>query len=476
MLNFIIWRLNRKLLHKIRRNILMKKLIFTSFIVLSATFFFSCATLDSFTSKVSSATKSVSKGYVTPESYDEAYSYRTDTPYKSIQLLLKDKNLESLRTGKPSEYVKKACESISSMAKNDFEKVKMAHDFVAILVSYDAANFWAGTVPDQEYTTVIKTKTAVCEGYANTFKKFCDTLGITCQKISGYARGVGTSLLNEPKPTNSNHAWNLVKINEAWYIVDCTWDSGHMEGKISKQDYNTDWLFLKPEHCIYTHYPSNSKHQLLPQIISATEFSELPDLRPKFFNATENATSFNKLNKADGIYLFSYNAQKNYELSFQLINADTNSQIENASFIKKNDDKNEALFSFPKAGTYSIRMFYRKNSDKMGHSCGEFLVNSSSASSIEYPTTYSSSAKNLEIISPIEMPLKKGQTYRFSVKVENKKFVAVICGKDFIQLENDGNGLFSGEVTIPSNVKEVKLSVANSQKGSYEGIATYTVK
>lgn len=72
--------------------------------------------------------------------------------------------------------------------------------------------------------------------------------------------------------------------------------------------------------------------------------------------------------------------------------------------------------------------------------------------------------------------LQKWQTYRFSVKVENKKFVAVIYGKDFIQLENDGNGLFSGEVTIPSNVKEVKLSVANSQKGSYEGIATYTVK
>ena len=74
------------------------------------------------------------------------------------------------------------------------------------------------------------------------------------------------------------------------------------------------------------------------------------------------------------------------------------------------------------------------------------------------------------------MPLKKGQAYKFSVKVDNKKFVAVICGRDFIQLENDGNGLFSGEVTIPSNVKEVKLSVTTSQKGSYEGIATYTVK
>ena len=454
----------------------MKKLIFAFGIILSVTFFFSCATLDSITSKAASTKTSLSKGYVTPESYDEAYSYRTDKPYKNIQTLLKDKNLEPLRANNPSAYVKKACESISAAAKNDFEKAKMAHDFVAILVSYDAANFWAGTVPDQEYTTVIKTKTAVCEGYANTFKKFCDTLGISCQKISGYARGVGTSLLNEGKPKNSNHAWNLVKINEAWYIVDCTWDSGHMEGKISKQDYNTDWLFLKPEHCIYTHFPSNSKQQLLAQPISAAEFSNLPDLRPKFFSVTENETSFKKLNKADGLYSFPYNAKTDYELSFQIISSDTNSQVENCSFIKKTDTGDEALFTFPKVGTYSVRMFYRANGEKLEHSCGEFLVDSSSVSDVRYPTTYSSSAKNLQILSPIEMPLKKGQSYKFSVRVENKKFVAVICGKDFIQLENDGTGLFSGDVTIPNNVKDIKLSVLNSERGSFEGIATYTVK
>ena len=455
----------------------MKKSFFPNLaLILASTFFFSCATLDSIKKSVSTSAGSISKGYSSPESFDEAYSYRTDTPYKNIQTLLKDKNLESLRTSNPSSYVKKVCESISASAKNDFEKAKMAHDFVALLVSYDAKNFWAGTVPDQEYSSVLKTKTAVCEGYSNTFKKFCDTLGLSCIKVSGYARGVGTSLLSEANPKNSNHAWNIIKINEAWYIVDCTWDSGHMEGKISKQDYNTDWLFLKPEHCIYSHFPSNSKYQLLAQTISANEFSDLPDLRPKFFSATENADTFKKNNSIENSFSFSYSAKKDYDLSFRVTDLERNSEVSNSSFIKRSADKNEALFSFPNAGTYSIRMFYRKNSEKTGHSCGEFLVKANSASSVRYPTTYSSSAKNLQIISPIEMPLKKGQTYTFSVYVENKKFVAVICGKEFIQLENDGKGLFTGEITIPSNIKEVKLSVSNSQKGSYEGIANYEVK
>ena len=90
--------------------------------------------------------------------------------------------------------------------------------------------------------------------------------------------------------------------------------------------------------------------------------------------------------------------------------------------------------------------------------------------------TFSSSAKNVEIISPIEMPLEKGKTYTFSVKVENKKFAAVICGKNFIQLTDNGTGLFTGEVEIPSNVKEVTLSVSNSERARYEALAKYSVK
>lgn len=458
----------------------MKRFFALSSILIAASLFFGCATLDKLSYKITeakrSASKSVSKGYSAPESYDEAYSYRTDKPFKNIQSLIKDKNLESLRTTNPAAYVKKACESINASAKNDFEKAKMAHDFVAVLISYDAKNFWAGTVPSQEYSNVLKSKTAVCEGYANTFKKFCDTLGISCIKVSGYARGVGTSLLNESKPTNSNHAWNIVKINEAWYTVDCTWDSGHMEGKVSKQDYNTDWLFLKPEHCIYTHYPSMPKYQLLSQPISAAEFSNLPDLRPKFFEAAENTDSFKKINSTENSFSVEYIANKDYELSFALTDTGTNMEIKNCSFVGKTNEKNKVLFSLPKQGLYSIKMFYRKNGEKIGHSCGEFLVEASSSNSVRYPTTYSSSSKKLEIISPIEMPLKKGDSYTFSVRVENKKFVAVICNRDFIQLENDGSGLFSGEISIPANVKKIDLTVSNSQTSGYETIATYEVK
>lgn len=476
----------------------MKRLVFAAASVLVTSLFFSCATLDSLKEKVSEIfgsqsadssessfldaskksgeTKILSSSYTRPESYDTAYSYRTDTPYKNIQTLLKDKNLESLRTTNPASYVKTACEAISVSTQNDFEKVKMAHDFICLLISYDAANFWANTVPAQDFASVLKSKKAVCEGYSNTFKKFCDTLGISCEKISGYARGVGISLLTETSPSSSNHAWNIVKLEGAWYVIDCTWDSGHMEGKVSKQDYTTDYLFLRPEHFIYTHYPSDSRKQLLEKPVSANQFTALPNLTPKFFEVTEKQSKVSKINEAENSYQLEYKPKNGYELNFRVSNAQTGTVYQNNSFVKILEDKNLALFSFPKADTYLVTIFWKKTGTTKSKSCGEFLVKTTSESSVLYPVVYSSSAKNVRIVSPVEMSLKKGETYTFSVFVENKRFVAAICGKNFIQLENDGTGLFSGEVTIPSNIKELTLSASNSERTSYEGLAKYSVE
>lgn len=131
----------------------------------------SCETMDNLASKLDNISQKAGPKYTLPASYDKAYSYRTNSAYKEIITLTRNKTLESLRISNPSKYVQEACAKISELAKNDFEKAKMAHDFVAVLISYDAKNFWAGTVPAQDFANVLKTKLAVCEGYANTLKK-----------------------------------------------------------------------------------------------------------------------------------------------------------------------------------------------------------------------------------------------------------------------------------------------------------------
>ncbi|GAB1483350.1 hypothetical protein MASR2M78_21660 [Treponema sp.] len=161
-------------------------------------------------------TTKIIKAYSIPTAYETAYAYRTDTPFQNMKSI--PKNIDSIRTINPDEYVKRVGEIIVSSAKNDFEKVKMAHDIVALSVKYDAKSFWAGTVPDQSYNTVLKTSLAVCEGYANTLKKFLDELKISSDIIHGYARGIGSSSLSAETSMDPNHAWNIVKINGESYL------------------------------------------------------------------------------------------------------------------------------------------------------------------------------------------------------------------------------------------------------------------
>jgi len=107
-----------------------------------------------------------------PVSYNIAYSYRTDKPDALMSNI--PQNIDNLRINNQDEYIRQIVKLINSTSKNDFERVKKAHDIVALILSYDAESYWAKTIPDQSYQSILKTGLSVCAGYANVFKKFCD--------------------------------------------------------------------------------------------------------------------------------------------------------------------------------------------------------------------------------------------------------------------------------------------------------------
>ncbi|MBR7064937.1 MAG: hypothetical protein IKI31_07320, partial [Treponema sp.] len=370
-------------------------------------------------------TKILSQIYKTPDSYEEAYLYRADAPEQKIRTLIRSAELETLRKTNPREWVKKIVGQIADTSKNEFEKVKMIHDAVALLVQYDAKSYWAGSVPQQDWQTVVSTKLAVCEGYSNLFKYMCDVAGVQCQKVSGYARGVGSSLIDEKSPDNSNHAWNIVNVNDAWYVVDCTWDSGYMDGRIARQKYTTDWLFLKPEHMIYTHFPSNSRNQLLRTPLTAKEFYNLPEIKPKFFDAfsvdEENLPSKKMIAKNSMRFFYSLN--EGFDISVSLINVATRMEPKNCTLIQNNGENSFCKFSFSEKGTYLVNVFYMKKGSRSGEMCMQFVVESEEGSAVRFPQVYSVSSKNARLISPVEMPLKSEEPVSFKVFVSDKKFV-----------------------------------------------------
>lgn len=96
-------------------------------------------------------------------------------------------------------------------------KLEAAHDWLIRNNSYNTGTFSGSTF--ESYSAIIGHNEGngrpVCEGYAKAFKVICDELGIPCVCITGMGFSSGRGEL---------HMWNAVKLNNAWYAVDITWD------------------------------------------------------------------------------------------------------------------------------------------------------------------------------------------------------------------------------------------------------------
>ena len=76
--------------------------------------------------------------------------------------------------------------------------------------------------------------TAICLGYASTFQLLMDLLGIECITVVGASFG-----------SSEDHAWNMVKLDGAWYCVDVTWDDPGGGGQAIHRYFNVTSQFMR---------------------------------------------------------------------------------------------------------------------------------------------------------------------------------------------------------------------------------------
>ena len=97
---------------------------------------------------------------------------------------------------------------------DDYGKAKYLYEYIALNVSYDwdAANALAAGseqhVGQTAYDALVSGR-AVCGGYARAFQHLAQRAGLQCEYVTGTSRGAA-------------HAWNVVRLNGAYYHVDPT--------------------------------------------------------------------------------------------------------------------------------------------------------------------------------------------------------------------------------------------------------------
>ncbi|MEL7039402.1 MAG: transglutaminase domain-containing protein [Cyanobacteria bacterium J06592_8] len=166
---------------------------------------------------------------------------------------------------------------ITQRESDPFLVAKAFHDYVATKIDYDYAAYRRGYYGPQDAQTVFRNRKGVCSGYARLIKALGDAVGLEVAYITGDYRDYSGGLSGE------GHAWNGVKINGKWYLMDATWDAGYLTASGYVKQYRTNYLLPPPDVMIMTHLPTDRAWQLLSRPISRPEFSRMPALQTDFF-------------------------------------------------------------------------------------------------------------------------------------------------------------------------------------------------
>jgi transglutaminase/protease-like cytokinesis protein 3 len=113
-----------------------------------------------------------------------------------------------------------------------------------------------------------KTKKGVCQNYANLYKYMCDKVELECKSIFGWGKNFPICINPEGE---INHAWNTVKINKKWILLDATWATIDTSNRVDSYWFNTP-----PEQFIYSHLPEDSTFQLLNKKFTKKIFLNFP--------------------------------------------------------------------------------------------------------------------------------------------------------------------------------------------------------
>ncbi len=152
------------------------------------------------------------------------------------------------------------------------------HDYVATHVAYDVASYLNTSArTPQDANAVFARKTGVCEGYARLYETIAKDAGLESEVVAGQAKGADNEV------DGRGHAWNAVKANGQWYLLDTTWDAGFVSGDAFTKQYTSEYLFAPPAVFGVDHFPTVDKWQLRTPAITRGDFMRAPQMRPIFF-------------------------------------------------------------------------------------------------------------------------------------------------------------------------------------------------
>ena len=186
-------------------------------------------------------------------SLEFSYTYDGDTGDGEVELALGTNSYGDAEQRRFDEQLN-ALAAGAEKLPTEFDRVLFVHDEIVKNTEYDKGSLSSkdsGAYVDAHsaYGCLVNGG-AVCEGYSKAFLAAMRKIGVDCLYVAGSGKG-------------EDHAWNCVKVDGDWYLIDVTWDDPVSEKK-NAGAVRRDYFCLTSDEMSRDHSPDREFSELLP--------------------------------------------------------------------------------------------------------------------------------------------------------------------------------------------------------------------
>lgn len=334
---------------------------------------------------------------------------------------------------------------LSRGARTDEQKARAAFRWITANIDYDVPSYLSRKFPDQRAEAVLARRTAVCAGYAQLYHALAKQMGLEVAVVGGNCRV-------RPEGPPESHAWNSVKLNGKWHLLDSTWGAGSVDDKSRRfnRAFKEHYFLTPPEQLIFTHFPDATRWQLLGRPRTLAEFQAFPVVSSGYFQYAIRAQELHGYLSAKEGARLKFVVPQGVKMSGQLEH--NGKTLPDNLVFAQTDGRHYYLDAlFPRTGEYRLDVFAtdRRGATQLDR-CMQYRIKVTRAS--DQPAFPRLTATFLERKVFVERPLigklPAGKPVSFRVRVPGAREVHVISGDDWMPLKRQKGEVFTGEVRL----------------------------
>jgi transglutaminase-like putative cysteine protease len=369
-------------------------------------------------------------------------------------------------------------------AKNDREKARAVARWIVENVAYDYDGVVSGKW-EREPAAVLKVRATDCGGQTALFETLAKACGLEVQTIPGKIRDADVNPAFRKYTTVSPlgfgyvaHAWNAVKLDGHWYMVDVTHINARAkrDGKVTAVAEPNWTFFLTPPHqFVYSRLPDDEKSQLLKTPIKKEEYEWLPMSRPALFRyKIETVSHPGPLVLSGDELVMTFKAPKDVLLTARL---EQGGKELDARLCMLEREGTDVLLrvALPRAGGYTLGLYARALTAKADAWEDAIQYRVEAISGQAKPSRYPEMSpiaqeKGARLYLPFAGGIKAGDPVGFVLSLPGATAAVVKAGNQSVTLSGK-DGIFLGG--LKPGAGDVTLYVKYPDRKEYVPLARY---